>query len=185
MTEEIVEEKGAATEEISVDDMKVTKSVDHKKAAEEAKNEPKEDKQEAPKEVAEAPKELAEDEEVSEEEEASEKLPFPTACIVRIMKANMDPEKMIKKDVKIGMNKWLGRLCAKIAKEMNKLPYVMMHMHEFEEAKRMYEDLENFDKEKGRILAHFEAIKKDIEKLERDLGKEEEEEIKMEREPKE
>jgi len=38
----------------------------------------------------------------------------------------------------------------------------------------VYEDLEEFQKEKERILAHMESIKKDIEKLERDLGKEEE-----------
>ena len=109
----------------------------------------------------------------SEEEEAKLKLPFPTAAVVRIMKSNMDNEKMIKRDVKVEMNKWLGGMCAQVAKEMNKFPYVMMHLNEFKEAKRVYEDLENFQKEKDRILAHMEAIKKDIEKLERDLGKEE------------
>jgi hypothetical protein len=71
------------------------------------------------------------------------------------------------------MNKWLGDMCAQVSKEMNKFPYVMMHLNEFKEAKRVYEDLENFQKEKDRILAHMDAIKKDIEKLERDLGKEE------------
>jgi histone H3/H4 len=121
------------------------------------------------------------EEEVSEEEEAKLKLPFPTAAVVRIMKANMDKEKMIRKDVKIAMNKWLGNMCAHISKEMNRLPYVMMHLHEFNEAKRMYTELENFDKEKGRILAHMDAIKKDIQRLERDLGKAEEEVIKMEK----
>jgi hypothetical protein len=128
-----------------------------------------EDSQEQP---AEGDAQATEDE-VSEEEEEKLKLPFPTAAVVRIMKANMDSEKMIKRDVKVGMNKWLGEMCSQVSKEMNKFPYVMMHLNEFKEAKRVYEDLENFQKEKDRILAHFEAIKKDIERLERDLGKEE------------
>ena len=117
----------------------------------------------------------AKEEDVSPEEEA--RLPFPTAAVVRIMKANMDREKMIRKEVKVEMNKWLGRLCAKVSREMNKFPYVMMGLNELKEGRRVFEDLENFDRDKKRILAHFESIKKDIEKLERDLGKEEEDEI--------
>ncbi len=120
-------------------------------------------------------------EEVSEEEEEKLKLPFPTAAVVRIMKANMDGEKMIRKDVKVAMNEWLGNMCAQVSKEMNKFPYVMMHLNEFNEGKRVYEDLENFAKEKERILAHMDAIKKDIERLERDLGKKEEEVITAEK----
>lgn len=116
--------------------------------------------------------EVMEEEELTEEEKA--KLPFPEAAVVRLMKAHMDKEKMIKKDVKIAMNKWLGGICKNVAKEMNKFPYVMMHLNEFKEAIRTYEDLANFDKEKKRILAHMDAIKKDIERLERDLGKVEE-----------
>lgn len=130
---------------------------------------PEEKPAEAP---AEAPSEK--EEEVSEEEEAKLRLPFPTAAVVRIMKANMDPEKMIRKDVKVAMNKWLGGMCARVSREMNRFPYVMMHLNELNEGKRIYEDMEAFDKEKQRILAHMEAIKKDIERLERDLGKKEE-----------
>jgi|GEM_PF-546913 len=136
---------------------KIEKKIEEK--VEEAKEEVKE--------------EVEKEEDVSEAEEAKLKLPFPTAAVVRIMKANMDNEKMLKRDVKVEMNKWLGGMCAQVSKEMNKFPYVMMHLNEFKEAKRVYEDLENFQKEKDRILAHFEAIKKDIQRLERDLGVEE------------
>ena len=115
------------------------------------------------------------EDDVSPEEEA--KLPFPTAAVVRIMKANMDREKMVRKEVKVEMNKWLGRLCAKTAREMNKFPYVMMGLNELKEGRRVFEDLENFDKEKKRILAHLEAIRKDVEKLERALGKDDEDEV--------
>ena len=75
------------------------------------------------------------------------------------------------------MNKWLGRLCAKVAREMNHFPYVMMGLNELKEGRRIYEDLEGYEKDKKRVLAHLEAIKKDIERLQRDLGKEEDDEV--------
>jgi histone H3/H4 len=117
----------------------------------------------------------AKEEEVSAEEEA--RLPFPTAAVVRIMKANMDKDKMVRKEVKVEMNKWLGRLCARVAREMNRFPYVMMGLNELKEGRRIYEDLEGYEKDKKRVLAHLEAIKKDIERLQRDLGKQEDDEV--------
>lgn len=104
------------------------------------------------------------------EKKPAEKMPFPEAAVVRIMRANMDSEKMIKKDVKIAMNKWLGKLCAEVAKRMNKHPYVTMHIHEFKDAIQVFENLEKFGKEKDRILAHLKAIRKDVDLLREDLG---------------
>ena len=112
-------------------------------------------------------KELKDDGDADEQS----KYAFPEAPIVRVMKRHLDKEKMIKKDVKVAMNKWLERMCAKVSREMNRVPYVMMTLNEFNEGKRVFDDLENMDKEKKRILAHLDAIKKDIERLERDLGK--------------
>lgn len=110
---------------------------------------------------------------VAEEVDAAleARLPFPTAAIMRILKANMDSEKMVKKEVKIAINKWLGTITADVAKQMNKFPYVMLHMHELKKAIEPYENLEKFQEEKSRILAHLDAIRKDIERLEKDLGK--------------
>lgn len=122
----------------------------------------------------------------SEKKEASEskqtgndRLAFPEACIVRILKRHMDKEKMIKKEVKVSMNKWLEKLASNVAKTMNQFPYVMMTKSEFSRGIRVYDTLEEFEKEKERILSHMDAIKKDIEKLERDLGKAEKEVMEM------
>lgn len=112
-------------------------------------------------------------------EEKKERLAFPEACIVRIMKGHMDKEKMIKKEVKVAMNKWLEKLCSNVAKTMNTFPYVMMTKSEFSRGIKVYETLEEFEKEKQRILAHMDAMKKDIERLERDLGKTEQEVLEM------
>ncbi|MEM5798059.1 MAG: hypothetical protein QXP39_01455 [Candidatus Aenigmatarchaeota archaeon] len=111
----------------------------------------------------------AREEEIPAEEE--EKLPFPNAAVVRLMRANLDKEKIIKKEVKIAMNKWLGSLCEAVAREMNKVPYVSITRYDFDRATDIYRRLERFGEEKERILAHLEAIKKDIERLEKDLGK--------------
>ncbi len=112
-------------------------------------------------------------------EEPQVRTAFPEAAIVRIMKKNLDKEKMIKKEVKVNMNKWLEDMCAKVSKNMNTYPYVMMTLSEFRQGKKIFDTLEEFDKEKNRILSHLDAMKKDIERLERDLGKVEEDVIEM------
>jgi histone H3/H4 len=104
---------------------------------------------------------------------------FPEAAVVRVMKKHMDKEKMIKKEVKVNMNKWLEQMCAQVSRNMNQYPYVMMTLSEFRQGKRIYDTLEEFDSEKKRILSHLDAIKKDIERLERDLGKVEEEVLEL------
>jgi hypothetical protein len=105
------------------------------------------------------------------EEEKKLNLAFPEAAIVRVMKRNMDDEKMIRKEVKIEMNRWLEKMCAQVSTRMNRFPYIMMNLNEFFQGIKVYESLEEFKSEKDRILSHIDAIKKDIEKLERDLGK--------------
>jgi histone H3/H4 len=119
------------------------------------------------------------EQETSEEEQQKLGLAFPEAAVVRVMKKNLDKEKMIKKEVKIAMNKWLEEMCSQVTKSMNRFPYVMMTISEFRTGKRVYDSLEEFEKEKERILSHLDAIKKDIEKLERDLGKVEKDVIEM------
>jgi hypothetical protein len=118
----------------------------------------------------ESPEVTSEGEEASSPDEES-KYAFPEAAVVRVMKRYLDKEKMVKKEVKIAMNQWLEKACMNIAKEMNKVPYVMVTLNEFKQGVKVYDSLEEFDMEKQRILAHMEAIKKDIERLERDLGK--------------
>jgi hypothetical protein len=146
--------------------MTESKETEAKEAKQEEKKEarPEEKKETGPEEQ----------EESDEDIDTKEKLAFPTAAVVRVMKKRLDKEKMIRKEVKVAMNKWLEKMCLNVAKQMNKFPYVVMNLNEFKEGVKVYENLENFDKEKERILAHLDAMKKDIEKLERDLGKVEE-----------
>ena len=115
--------------------------------------------------------ETHEEEDTRTEEEKKLNLAFPEAAIVRVMKRNLDDEKMIRKEVKIEMNRFLEKMCAQVSTNMNRFPYIMMNLNEFYQGIKVYESLEEFQKEKDRILSHLDAIKRDIEKLERDLGK--------------
>ena len=67
---------------------------------------------------------MAEDEmieETSEEylDEEEEKLPFAKAEVVRLMKENLDDDKMIRERVKVEMNKFLGEVLKNVCKQLN------------------------------------------------------------------
>ena len=62
-------------------------------------------------------------EQVSEEfEEEDEKLPFAKAEVVRLMKENLDDDKMIRERVKVEMNKFLGEVLKNVCKQLNDYP---------------------------------------------------------------
>jgi hypothetical protein len=108
---------------------------------------------------------------LTEKPEKNETLPFPMAPIVRLMKKNLDKDKLIKKDVKVGMNKWLAEMCEKITKKMNETPYASVDLYAFKDAIKIYNDIEHMDKDKQRILVSLEKIKQDCDALIRDLDR--------------
>ena len=96
--------------------------------------------------------------ETSEEfiEEDEEKLPFAKAEVVRLMKENLDDDKMIRERVKVEMNKFLGEVLKNVCKQLNEYPYT---------------NIERINQEKERILLHLEAIKADCDALAMDVQK--------------
>jgi hypothetical protein len=103
------------------------------------------------------------EEDVSEEE--MQKLPFANAEIVRLMKQNLTPDKMIRKEVKVAMNKFLSKTLGKVCERLDKYPYVMMEYSMFKEAVRPYENMEAWELEKERIIKYLEKIKADCDHL--------------------
>ncbi len=103
--------------------------------------------------------------------EKTQKLQLPMAPIVRIMRENLDKDKLIKKEVKEGMNKWLADLCKKVTKKMNENPYASVDLNTFKEAIKVYNDVEEMEAEKKRIIANLEKIKQDCDSLIRDLNR--------------
>ncbi len=62
-------------------------------------------------------------EEEHEQEEEEEGLPFAKAEVVRLMKQNLDSDKMIRERVKVEMNRFLGDVLEKVCKQLNDYPY--------------------------------------------------------------
>jgi hypothetical protein len=108
---------------------------------------------------------------LTENTEKIEVLPLPTAPIIRIMKKNLDKNKLIKKEVKEGMNKWLAVMCERATKKMNEKPYASVDLSAFKEAIDIYNSIEEVEKEKQRIIASLEKIKQDCDSLVRDLDR--------------
>ena len=111
--------------------------------------------------------------ETSEEfiEEDEEKLPFAKAEVVRLMKENLDDDKMIRERVKVEMNKFLGEVLKNVCKQLNEYPYTTIEYEMLKESTYPYTNIERINQEKERILLHLEAIKADCNALAMDVQK--------------
>lgn len=116
-------------------------------------------------------KEVLKEEQEEEIDDEKSGLPLPTAPIVRIMKSNLDGHKLIRRQVKEEMNKWLAKICAEVTKEMNKSPYPTVDLPLFKQAVQKYENVEELKKEKERIVVALQKIKLDCDSLIRDLDR--------------
>jgi hypothetical protein len=113
------------------------------------------------------------DYETSEEfvEEDEEKLPFAKAEVVRLMKENLDADKMIRERVKVEMNKFLGDVLKNVCKQLNDYPYTTIEYEMLKESTYPYTNIERINQEKERILLHLNAIKADCDALAMDVQK--------------
>ncbi len=112
-------------------------------------------------------------EETSEEyiDDEEEKLPFAKAEVVRLMKENLDDDKMIRERVKVEMNKFLGEVLKNVCKQLNEYPYTTIEYEMLKESTYPYTNIERINQEKERILLHLEAIKADCNALAMDVQK--------------
>ena len=110
------------------------------------------------------------DEEVTETvEEDEEDLPFAKAEVVRLMKENLDSDKMIRERVKVEMNKFLGDVLKNVCKQLNDYPYTTIEYEMLKESTYAYNNITRINKEKERILLHLDAIKADCDALAMDV----------------
>lgn len=108
-------------------------------------------------------------EEISEEDES--KFAFAMAPVVRVMKNELDKDKMIRSRVKEEMNLWLERVCRKVTQQMNKSEYTMVELDDFKTAIEPYEMIDDVEQERYRIVATMEKIKQDCDSLIRDVNR--------------
>ncbi|MFH1403634.1 MAG: hypothetical protein ABIH11_05120 [Candidatus Altiarchaeota archaeon] len=140
-----------------------------KNKTEEKSEEPLEEVQDEPVDAVEDAPVESESDEFTEEDES--KFAFPMAPIVRIIKAEMDEDKMIRRRVKEGMNLWLEVLCRKISQKMNQSEYTMVEIDDFKTAIEPYEMIDEVEQERQRIVATLEKIKQDCDTLIMDVNR--------------
>jgi hypothetical protein len=111
--------------------------------------------------------EFEDNEEIPEEE--AENLPFAKAEAVRLMKQNLDSDKMIRERVKVEMNKFLGQILENVCNQLNEYPYTTIEYEMLKESIYPYKNIERINEEKERILKHLDAIKADCDALSLDV----------------
>lgn len=112
--------------------------------------------------------ELGDDEVIEDEDD---KLPFAKAEVVRLMKENLDSDKMIRERVKVEMNKFLGDVLKNVCEQLNEYPYTTIEYEMLKESIYPYTNIKRINQEKERILLHLEAIKADCNALSMDVNK--------------
>ena len=100
-----------------------------------------------------------------------EKLPFAKNEVLRLMKENLDSDKMIREQVKIEMNKFLGEILVNVCKQLNEYPYTTIDYEMFKESVYPYTNIKRINEEKERILLHLDAIKADCDAMSMDVKK--------------
>ena len=104
-------------------------------------------------------------------DEDEEKLPFAKAEVVRLMKENLDDDKMIRERVKVEMNKFLGDILKQVCEQLNEYPYTTIEYEMLKESTYPYTNIKRINQEKERILLHLNAIKADCDALAMDVQK--------------
>lgn len=94
-----------------------------------------------------------------------EELPFVKHKVVRLMRMNLDSDKMIRERVKVGMNRFLYDVLKDVCEDMNKFPYTTIEYEMFEKSIYPYYNIKKINQEKMEILAHLEAIKAECDVL--------------------
>ncbi len=127
--------------------------------------------QEETEEIIESDEALEEGSEDESPAEEGEDLPFAKAEVVRLMKQNLDSDKMIRERVKVEMNKFLGEVLMKVCEQLNEYPYTTIEYEMLKESIYPYQNIERINEEKKRILMHLHAIKADCDALSMDVKK--------------
>ena len=74
------------------------------------------------------------DEQIDAMEDEKEDLPFAKAEVVRLMKENLDDDKMIRERVKVEMNKFLGDVLKNVCQQLNEYPYTTIEYEMLKES---------------------------------------------------
>ena len=102
-------------------------------------------------------------------EEDDERLPFPRARVVKIIREGIGNQKQIRSEVKDAVNIWLGNLLKKVSKEMGNTMYGSVGIADFQRATKPYDMMEEIVKDEERLLVTVNKLKLDSEHITREL----------------
>jgi hypothetical protein len=97
--------------------------------------------------------------------EMDEKLPFPTARVVRIMKESFAKEHQIRAEVKVATNEFLGEILKDIAQEMDKEEVFTLTTEHFNKAVKKYKMIVYQQKRIDRIKKLLEKQRAEIDEV--------------------
>ncbi len=100
-----------------------------------------------------------------------EKLPFAKNEVYRLMRENLDDDKIIRDQVKVEMNKFFYSILVNVCKRLNEYPYTTIEYEMLKECTCPYTNIERINEEKQRILVHLNVIKADCDALSMDVEK--------------
>jgi len=103
------------------------------------------------------------------EPEPTEELAFANAEIVRLMRKYLPQDRMIKRRVKVGMNKFLADVCKEVTVKLAKEPFAYIEYDMFKRAIQQYTDLKKLEVEKQRLIKSLDKIKADCDVMIADI----------------
>lgn len=109
-----------------------------------------------------AAEEAAEDEMLEEE---SERLPFPNARVVKIIKDNLKNDHQVKKEAKVAANELLGDILADVSQGMDREDFFTLSIEHFNRAARKYKEIGLTQKRIFKIKKLLEKQRAEIDEL--------------------
>ncbi|OIO26825.1 hypothetical protein COX86_00915 [Candidatus Micrarchaeota archaeon CG_4_10_14_0_2_um_filter_60_11] len=103
------------------------------------------------------------EDELSEAED--EKLPFPNARVVRIVKENLKKEHQIRYEVKIAANVLLKEILADISQTMDNEEYFTLSIEHFNKAARKYKEIALNQKRIRRVQKVLEKQRAELDEI--------------------
>lgn len=106
-----------------------------------------------------------EPEQLNEEDEESDQLPFPNARVVKIIREALKNEHQIKKDVKLAANVLLSDILTDISNSMDQEPYNTLSIEHFNKAARKYKEIGLNQKKIRRIKKLLEKQRAELDEV--------------------
>ena len=114
---------------------------------------------------------MSDERKINETPKTEEKLPFAKNEVLRLMRDNLDSDKMITSRVKEEMNRFLYSILQNVCRQLNEYPYTTIDYEMLKECIYPYTNIERIGQEKEMILNHLDTIKSDCDAMSMDVEK--------------